>query len=73
MNYYDTLFGDIVATGDRARAANTYSAVNLESGEEFTEDLSDDGKEGSGDSDDNLQSPADLFPSSSLKSGKSSG
>ncbi|KAK1384432.1 hypothetical protein POM88_022167 [Heracleum sosnowskyi] len=37
MQYYDTLFGDIVATGQRAKAANTYSAVNLEVGEEFTE------------------------------------
>ncbi|KAK1390045.1 hypothetical protein POM88_018223 [Heracleum sosnowskyi] len=37
IQLYDTLFGDIVATGQRARAANTYSSVNLEVGEEFTE------------------------------------
>lgn len=73
-NYYGTLFGDIVATSDRARATNTYSAVNLEVGEEFTDLVYDDGKEGSGDSDNNkLQSPQShiLFPSSSMKFGKS--
>ncbi|KAK1378286.1 hypothetical protein POM88_025030 [Heracleum sosnowskyi] len=73
---YDTLFGDIVATGQRARAANTYSAVNLEVGEEFTEVMGeeDEGKEGSGDSDDNnIQSPPNLFPSASHKPSKSSG
>ncbi|KAK1375460.1 hypothetical protein POM88_031653 [Heracleum sosnowskyi] len=76
MNYYDTLFGDIVATGERARVANTYFAMNLEVGEKFTEVFGedDDGKEGNGDSDDNnVQTPPNLFPSSSLKSGRSSG
>ncbi|KAK1352428.1 hypothetical protein POM88_053367 [Heracleum sosnowskyi] len=76
MQYYDTLFGDIVATGQRARAANTYYAVNLEVGEEFTEVMGeeDEGKKGSGDSDDNnIQSPPNLFPAPSLKSSKSSG
>ncbi|KAK1399781.1 hypothetical protein POM88_009644 [Heracleum sosnowskyi] len=76
MQYYDTLFGDIVATGQRARAANTYSAVNLEVGEEFTEVMGeeDEGKEGSGDSDDNnIQSPPNLFPSASHKPSKRSG
>lgn len=75
MQYYDTLFGDIVATGERARAANTYSAVDLEVGGEFTELVDEDqGKEGSGDSDDNnMQSPTNLFPSSSFKSNRSSG
>ncbi|XP_074359219.1 uncharacterized protein LOC141698428 [Apium graveolens] len=72
--YYDTLFGDIVATSERAKAANTYSVVNLEVGEDFTEVLGDDGKEGSGDSDDNINEPSpNLFPSASLKSGRSSG
>ncbi|KAK1395266.1 hypothetical protein POM88_014322 [Heracleum sosnowskyi] len=76
IQYYDTLFGDIVATGQRARAANTYSAVNLEAGEEFTEVMGeeDEGKEGNGDSDDNnIQSLPNLFPAPSLKSSKGSG
>lgn len=74
-DHYSTLFGDVVANGNRARAANTYSAVNLEIGEDFTETGEDDGREGSGDSDDNHQSPQSnvLFPNSSLKSGRSSG
>lgn len=75
VNYYDTLFGDVVATGERARAANTYSAVDLEGGEEVTDFGDDDGNEGSGDSDDNnFQSPPsqNLFPSTSFKSGSSS-
>lgn len=43
MNYCDTLFRD-VATGERARATNIYSAVDLEEGEEVT-DFDDDGNE----------------------------
>lgn len=74
MQYYDILFGDMVATRQKANIANSYFVVHLEVGEEFTEILSDDdGKERNGDSDDNVQSPSKLFPSSSLKSGRSSG
>lgn len=74
MTYYETLFGNIVATGERARTADTYSAVNLETGVEFTDDAGDDGKEGIGDSEDNnMQLPPNLFPSTSLKFGKSRG
>ena len=87
MNYYDTLFGDIVATGSRARTTNTYSAVNLETGGKFTEAQADDGQEGSGDSGEHLPEPdiqvqpnmpniqvqPNLFPSPTLKSGHSSG
>ncbi|XP_074348745.1 uncharacterized protein LOC141687391 [Apium graveolens] len=75
MQYYNTPFGDIVATSERAKATNTYSAVNLEVGEDFIEVIGDDdGKEGSGDSDDNIIEPSpNLFQSASLKSGRSSG
>lgn len=77
VNYYDTLFGDVVATGERARAANTYSVVHLEVGEEVIDFGDDDGNEGSGDSDDNnfnsTPVPQNLFPLTSFKSGTSSG
>ncbi|KAL1813935.1 hypothetical protein ACET3Z_024000 [Daucus carota] len=74
MTYYETLFGNIVATGERARTADTYSAVNLETGVELTDDAGDNGKEGIGDSEDNnMQLPPNLFPSTSLKFGKSRG
>ncbi|WOH14848.1 hypothetical protein DCAR_0934374 [Daucus carota subsp. sativus] len=66
MTYYDTLFGDVVATGDRARTANMYSAVNLETGEQFTEEAADDGKEGSGDSEENNFSIKNWFEYKSL-------
>ncbi|KAL8101099.1 L10-interacting MYB domain-containing protein-like [Apium graveolens] len=78
VNYYDTLFGDVIATGERAKAANNYSAVNLEEGEDIPDFGEDDGNEGSGDSDDNNyetpQPPSrNLFPTNSFRSGSSSG
>ncbi|XP_074375365.1 uncharacterized protein LOC141717156 [Apium graveolens] len=78
VNYYDTLFGDIIATGERAKAANKYYAVDLEEGEDIPDFGEDDGNEGSGDSDDNnyeTPQPAsqNLFPTNSFRSSSSSG
>ncbi|XP_074373616.1 uncharacterized protein LOC141713958 [Apium graveolens] len=78
VNYYDTLFGDVITTGERAKAANNYSAVNLEEGENIPDFGEDDGNEGSSDSDDNnYETPQpplqNLFPTNSFRSGSTSG
>ncbi|KAL1815465.1 hypothetical protein ACET3Z_018039 [Daucus carota] len=76
---YDTLFTDIVATGERARAPNQRSAIGEQSvadeeGHEFVSTPPGDlKKEGSGDSDLEL-GPNHLFPqsySASQKTGSS--
>ncbi|XP_074335525.1 uncharacterized protein LOC141672762 [Apium graveolens] len=78
VNYYDTLFSDVIATSEWAKVANNYFAVNLEEGEDIPDFGEDDGNEGSGDSDDNNyetpQPPSyNLFPTNSFRSGSSSG
>lgn len=73
VNYYDTLFGDIIATGERARATNNYSTVNLEEGEDVPDFGDDDGNECSSDNDDNNYetppppSTLNLFSTNSFK------